>query len=790
MRILTRYILGEVTSHALLGTAIFTFIIFTRELGQILELVVRNSAPLPSAAELFFLTVPGALTLTVPAGVLIGILIGLSRLAADSEITAMKASGVGVWNFLRILSIFFLAAWLLALANNIYLAPRSQAALSRLQDRLKGSQVSFEIQPRVFYEGFPKMVLYVNDVKSAQGAAIWKGVFIADTSTPGAPKITLAEQGILVSESKNTLHLHLRNGSLHESDPTAADKYQISTFEETDLPITLPESGAAKDQPPSSLAEIPTFQLPQVARTKKNPVIARWYWIEFHRRFALPTACIVLALVGFPLGLSAKKGGKSAGFVLTIILVFAYYFVSLTGVSLARQGRISPALGVWLANIVGLGAGAFLLWRSERRPFEIAALKGTWTSLKARFQGGTLLMPSAPVENAFDRAVSRKRVFSASFPMILDDFVLRDLVLNLSLVLAAMLMLSLVFTVFELLGDILRNQVSPWTVGEYLLNVTPYFLYNSAQYGVLLAVLISLGMMQRYNEVTALKATGISIYRMIVPVLLAAVLVALGLFLSDQFYLPHANKRQDALLNTIKGKPPQTYLNPYRKWIFGQHSTIYYYQLFDPDKNQFGDLSVFQFNPVAFQMVNRIYAGRANWDDSLHRWVCSQGWQRSFHNDAIQDFHTFDVSTFPAVSEPPSYFRKEVKQSLEMNYEQLRSYIHDLQQSGFEVVRLRVQLQKKLAFPVITFVMALLAIPFALSAGKRGAVAGVATAIGIAAIYSMVSGLFEAMGNISQLPPVLAAWSPDVIFALVGGYLILKVPTCRKRAWEHQGLET
>jgi LPS export ABC transporter permease LptF/LPS export ABC transporter permease LptG len=777
MRILTRYILGEVTSHALLGTAIFTFIIFTRELGQILELVVRNSAPLPSAAELFFLTLPEALTLTLPAGVLIGILIGLSRLAADSEITAMKASGVGVWHFLRILSIFFLVAWLLALANNVYLAPRAQAALSRLQDRLKGSQVSFQIQPRVFYEGFPKKVLYVNDVKSAQGAAIWKGVFIADTSLPGAPKVTLAEQGILVSEGKNTLHLHLINGSLHESDPATPDKYQISTFEETDLPITLPESGAAKDQPPSSLGEIPTFQLPQLARTRKNPMIARWYWIEFHRRFALPTACIVLALVGFPLGLSAKKGGKSAGFVLTIILVFAYYFASLTGISLARQGKISPGLGVWLANILCLAVAAFLLWRSERRPFEIAALKGIWASLKAKIQGGTLLMPSAPAENAFERAATRKRVFSLSFPMILDDFVIRDLVLNLSLMLAAMLMLSLIFTVFELFGDILRNQISPWIVGEYLLNVTPYFLYNSAQYGVLLAVLITLGMMQRYNEVTALKATGISIYRIVTPVLVAAVLVAVGLFLSDQFYLPHANKRQDALLNTIKGKPPQTYLNPYRKWIFGQHSTIYYYQFFDPDKHQFGDLSVFQFNPATFQMVNRIYAGRANWDDHLQRWVCSQGWQRSFHDAAIQDFRTFDVSTFNAVSEPPPYFTKEVKQSQEMNYEQLKSYIHDLQQSGFEVVRLRVQLQKKIAFPVITFVMALLAIPFSLSAGKRGAVAGVATAVGIAAVYSLVSGSFEAMGNVSQLPPVLAAWSPDVIFALVGGYLILKVPT-------------
>ena len=777
MRIFTRYILREVTSHALIGTAIFTFVIYTKELGQILELVVRNSAPLPSAIELFILIIPEALTITLPAGVLIGILIGLSRLAADSEITAMKASGIGVWHFLRVLSIFFLAAWLLALGNSVYLAPRSQEALAHLQDQLKGSQVSFEIQPRVFYEGFPKMVLYVHDVKSAEGAAIWKGVFLADISNPGAPKITIAEKGILVSEGRNTLHLHLVNGSAHDLDPTKPDQYQISTFQETDLPISLPESATAKDQQPASISQVPTLQLPQQARSRKSPVVARWYWIELHRRLALPTACIVLALVGFPLGLSAKKGGKSAGFVLTIILVFAYYFVSLFGLSLARQGKVSPGVGVWLADVVFLGLGGFLLWRSERRPFEIAALKTSWASLKAKIVGGTLMLPSTPAENAFERAVTRKRVFSASFPMLLDDYVMRDYVVNFGMIVGSLVVLSLIFTVFELLGDILRNQVSPYVVGEYLLNVTPYFFYNTAQYGVLLSVLITLGLMERSNEVTALKATGISIYRVIVPVLLAGALVAVGLFLSDQLYLPHANKRQDALLNKIKDRPAQTYLNPYRKWIFGQHGTIYYYQVFDSDRNQFGDLSVFQFNPATFQLVNRIYANGAHWEDKLDRWVLEQGWQRSFQNSAIGDYKKFDVSTFNVVSEPPPYFKKEVKQSLEMNYEQLSRYIHDLQQSGFEVVRLKVQLHKKLAFPVITFVMGILAIPFALSGGKRGAVAGVATAIGVAIVYSLVSGLFEAMGNISQLPPVLAAWAPDVIFAFVGGYLILKVPT-------------
>src|SRR6266851_6453778 len=142
MRILTRYILREVTSHALIGAAIFTFVLFTRDLGRILELVVRASAPLPSVAEIFFFTVPLALTYTLPMSVLVGILIGLSRLAADSEITAMRASGLGVWSFLRIVSIFVVGTWLIALANSVYLAPKSLAALGQLESNLKSSQVS------------------------------------------------------------------------------------------------------------------------------------------------------------------------------------------------------------------------------------------------------------------------------------------------------------------------------------------------------------------------------------------------------------------------------------------------------------------------------------------------------------------------------------------------------------------------------------------------------------------------------------------------------------------------
>jgi LPS export ABC transporter permease LptF/LPS export ABC transporter permease LptG len=778
MRILTRYILREVVSHALIGAAVFTFVLFTRDLGRILELVVRASAPLPSVAEIFFFTIPVALIYTIPMGVLVGILIGLSRLAADSEITAMRASGIGVWTFLRILSIFVLGALLLATWNSVYLAPQSEAALGRLQDRLKTSQASFEIQPRVFYEGFPKLVLYVQDVHSEPGAALWKHVFIADLSDPRAPRITLAREGILVSQGPDTLHLHLVDGSTHETDPAAPDHYQISTFDQTDLPIQVPAAEINQQQELAPVAEMDTWDLLHKALSAR-PAIRRWYLIEFHRRFALPAACLVLALVGIPLGLSSKKGGKSTGFVLTILLVLAYYSVSLVGLSLARQGRLSPAGGVWLADIVFIAAGAVLLWRAERKPVDLYWLRSLWKPLVGWFNPSAVKeRANARVGRFRQRSPAARRWFSARFPTLLDEYVLRDFAFYLAMIIAAFLILLLVFTLFELLGDILRNHITLVTVGEYLVNVAPYFLYNTIiPLSMLLAVLITFGLLQRSNEITAIKATGISVYRVIVPVLAIAAVLAVALFFFDQFYLPQANKRQDALRNQIKGKPPQTYLNPDRKWIFGEHSTIYYYRFFDSDRGQFGDLSAFQFDPQTFQMVKRIYAERAHWEDSLQRWVCEQGWERTLQGSAIENYRTFDVATFASVSEPPTYFKKEVKQSQEMNYDELRRYIHDLQQSGFDVVRLRVQLQKKLAFPVITLVMAVLAVPFALSSAKKSAVTGVATAIGIAVVYWTVAGLFEAMGNLSQLPPSLAAWSPDLIFACVGGYLILRVPT-------------
>lgn len=780
MRIFTRYILKEVLSHGLIGASVFTFVIFMREVGRLLELVVRNSAPVPSVAEIFFLIMPSALTVTIPMGVLVGILIGLSRMAADSEVTAMRASGISVRTFLKIVFIFGLGAWVLALVNTAVLAPRSAAALAQLQKNMMSSQISFEVQPRVFYEDFKNFVLYVEDASSASGAAVWKNVFLADITTPGAPKITIAKEAVVSSGGANTIRLHLVDGEEHNSNARNPDQYTISTFTETDTSLTLPPA----PRPAQEVVPVAQMDTRDLLRERFNPnrEQARLYWVEFNRRLALPTACLVLVFIGIPLGLSARKGGKGAGFVLTIVLVFIYYFLYGTGLSLARNGKVPALFGVWMANIIFGLVGAGLLWRTDKLPIEI----GLGQALSIRFKK---LLAAINTRREAERSNGsrRQRLFSAGFPLIVDDYILRTFAGNLLLILSSFLVLTIIFTFFELISDILRNKIHMITVGEYLLNQVPSLLYLVTPLSVLLGVLVTFGLMQKSNEVTAMKATGISIYRAIAPILVLSVALAGALFLLDQWYVPYANKRVETLKNQIKGRPAQTYSRPDRKWIFGQTSRkhgdheenrkIYYYEFYEPDRNVFGNISSFELDPHTFQISKRIFASRAHWSDSLQKWVFEEGWERAFTGDTVTQYQRFEVGTFAELNEPPNYFKKEVRQSQEMSYEELRNYIRDLQQSGFDVVRLRVALQKKIAFPLITLVMAVLAVPFALTMGRKGALSGVATALVIALVYWVTSNLFEAMGNVSQLPPLIAAWAPDIIFGLTGGYMILKTPS-------------
>jgi len=193
------------------------------------------------------------------------------------------------------------------------------------------------------------------------------------------------------------------------------------------------------------------------------------------------------------------------------------------------------------------------------------------------------------------------------------------------------------FTLFDLFDDIARHKVPFLIVVDYFRYLTPFLLYNFFPLGALVAVLVTLGVMSKNNEIVAIKAGGTSLHRLAVPLFLAGLALAATMILMDYTYLPYANQRQDALHNQIKGRPPQTYTHPQR-WIFGENYKIYNYDLFDPAQRLFGGLSVLEIDPANFQLRRRIFATRARWSQSQQVWVLEGGWMRDFADGSVAHY--------------------------------------------------------------------------------------------------------------------------------------------------------
>jgi LPS export ABC transporter permease LptG/LPS export ABC transporter permease LptF len=773
MGILGRTIFFEIASSALLGTLLFTFVLFLQKVGKLFELLVRSSAPPATIGYLFSLVLPPTLVFSVPMSVLVGVLIGLSRMSSDGEITAMRAAGVPGRRVLYPVVTFSMLGLIVTAAASLWLTPLANRETYRIVNRLGAAQLTAEIQPRVFEEQFPNTILYVADVVS--GTVVrWRRIFMADITpteqrTSGGrdagegPRITVAHEAIALPDvPHNRIQLSMRDISTHEveKDPSHYTSTEFPTGDQA-----LDAQPPTENRPSKPFIEMDTGPLIRAARTS---VEAR---IELHQRLALPFACILLALVGVTLGVSSRKAGKSAAVVLTVFLGFLYYMGLISLVGLARQGTLPAWVAVWTPNAVFAIAGLVLLTRLEQPGDRdlVGKVRGWYDVFYRKIRGLKL------VSSVLSGGATRFRL--PLLPQLIDTYILSSFLFYFILLLTSFVLITEIFTFFELLSDIIRNQIPMPRVFTYLFFLAPKLIYDSTPISVLVAVLVTFGVLTKQNEVTALKACGVSLYRMAAPVLLASSFLSLALFAFDYYYIPDANRKQDAIRAEIKGRPARTYLRPDHPWIMGQGSRIYYYKHFEPDEKVMGGVSVFELNPVTFHMVRHIWAERARWEPSLETWVFQNGWVRDLQGIKVTNFQTFSATTFTELHEPPNYFLKEVKQDKQMNFEELAGYIRELRQSGFDTVRLRVQFHKKFAVPLFALIMALISVPFAFLTGNRGAMAGVGVSLGIAIAYWSVGQLFEQVGNINQLPPTLAAWSPDAVFALAGLYLLTRMRT-------------
>jgi LPS export ABC transporter permease LptG len=331
-----------------------------------------------------------------------------------------------------------------------------------------------------------------------------------------------------------------------------------------------------------------------------------------------------------------------------------------------------------------------------------------------------------------------------------------------------------VFTFFDLLSDIVKNNIPMSHVVRYHLFLTPELIYDTLPIAVLVSILATFGVMTKHNEVTAFKACGISVRRLGLPVLLMSGVLSAALFAFDYSYIPQANQIQDAYLNEIKGRVAQTYLHPDRKWIIHDYR-IFYVKYFDPSEKVMVEPYVFELDPKSFHVMREISASRARWQQNINAWVWEQGAATDLCGVDECKVQNFTATTFPEIAETPDDFLKLVKLDKQMNYAELAGYMKDLQQSGFDTVKLHVQYYKKFAVPVFALIMALISVPFGFLVGNRGAMTGVGVGIAVAMAYLATGLLFDQFGNVNLLPPMVAAWAPDALFSAAGLYLMLRM---------------
>lgn len=764
MRTSRRYLIREALLYFAAGLLVFTFVIFMREAGRLLNLLARGSSWSLLLALLYAL--PATLVFTLPMAALVGILIALGRMAADRELVAFRAIGRSGWQLARPLLAFSLVVTAVGLAFSLWIAPAGARALLRLEAHLRNSQIVLAARPRVFLENIPHAVIYIGDI--AAGGRLWRHVFVADMRDPNSPRITMARRGALAATAPDELQLHLEDGATYRVNARRPGRSLASSFLSSDLPLRLPPAKVNT----GTLPALPTRALWRQAHHGAQQLAAR---IELDRRIALALACLALALLGIPLGLRMRAGGKAAGLVTTLLLVLAYYLVLVTGLALANQGQLPPWAGVGAADFLCFGLGLWLLWRMERLPRTPGAARDPAARLHAGMASAAAWLgrnPRPPRATPLPSGRGQRWL-----PALIDGYVIREFLGYVILLAVGLLVLILAFTFFELLGAMLHTGAGLALMAQYLFYLSPQMLYLLAPVVILVGVLITFGLMSNANEITAMKACGISIYRLLAPIAGVALALALLQFGFGQSWLPRFNRQQNALRAEIKGQPARTFQQPERRWVMGQQHDIFYFQYFDPANSQFSNLSIYDYNPRSFQLTRRIHARLAYWDTRLRAWVFESGWVRDFHGSQVTGYHPFSVASFAGVRETPAYFKTGAPESAQMSYAELSRYVHDLRRGGYDVSRLSVELDKKIAYPVITLIMALLAFPFALSAGRRGTVTGIVAAIVVAIVYWVSSGFLAALGGLGQIPPAAAAWAPDLLFFVAGVYLLLRVPT-------------
>jgi LPS export ABC transporter permease LptG/LPS export ABC transporter permease LptF len=782
MRTIDRYVIREVLPPTLLALLIFTFLLVLPPVMDHLENLLAKGVTFGTAARILWLLVPQALGLTIPMALLVGILIGLGRMSGDREAVALLACGVSPYQLLRPIGALAVVAALATGYVMIVAIPDANQTFRQITFSVVAQKVETEIRPRVFFQDFPGWVLYARD-EPDPGQPGWKKLLVANTNAGGETTMYLAERGhLVVDRDRRTVDLVLINGTSYRTAAAGESDY-IRFTGETVLGLNpedvFPRVNVAPGIREKTIAELQE----DVAWMRAEGHSPHNEVMTIQQKFSIPAASLVFAVIGLALGMTVARDGKLAGFVIGILVIFAYYIVMFLAESLTKGFYLNMYLSRWVPNIVlgAFGIGA-LVWRaryaSGRLPYadRFAALGRQAAALISR-PAAAAPSSAAPTGSPVDGRrrspvlVVRLPRLRLPGPSLLDRYISRTYLRIAGLSFLALLGLFYISTFLDKSDKVFKGEATIIDVLTLLVYSTPKFVYFIIPIAALLSVLVTFGLLARSSELTVMKACGISLYRASLSVVVLSLVFSAVIFGMEQRLLAIANRQAEIVDSKIRGRTPRVFDAVNRQWVVGRTGAIYHYSYFDPQRKELARLAIYEPREDNLGLVSATLADRAQYEG---RWVGHQVRVGQFAAGAPQ-WTTFAERQLPL--EPPDYFESEQPVAEMMTVAELRRYVDELSASGLNVVHLAVELQHKLAFPFVTLVMTLLAIPFGVSTGRRGALYAIGLGIILALSYWIVTSLFVALGKSGLLAPVLAAWTPNIIVLGAAIYVFLTVRT-------------
>jgi LPS export ABC transporter permease LptF/LPS export ABC transporter permease LptG len=788
IRLIDRSITREVTGYLILTAVISTVILFASQAADFAELVVKRNVSPTLIRTLFLSLLPRVVVITLPLSLLVGVMTGLGRMGADHEITATSAAGISPLRLVVPLVVLGLVISLIVFALTAYVIPRSYRRFHEIRAELLLQGLRTTVKPRVFDDRFVDKVLYIEDIDRRTDR--WNRIFLAMTDDRApSPVVITARTGMLeLGDTPETSLLVLENGFIHRR--TEGDqRYEVEAFDRLLLRFDA-HSRQGRDgerASPSPRQRIQQMTLGELMQASDDPEFRRRLRIELHKRLAFCFAPLIFALLGSAVSVRPQRMSRGLGLTLSLLLSCIYYLVLLAGENFARAGAVRPFIGLWAANALFLML-AFLISRRDPSWLKARTKQRLWNVVEHGVRALKTLRRRLVRATAVEWIrTERPQPDRRAFPHILDRYIVKTFLSALLPVLVGLWMLLLVFTLFELASDIINNRISAHRVAEYCLYLTPVIVVYTLGPSLLLGAMICFSLLGRTSELVAMKASGLSVYRLALPVLGMCAVFSLAILWGQDSIIPAAHARQDALRFYIKrGRFPQELeLAPATpSWVMaGPESSIasktyrvYHYTRYDRWKQRLDRPLVVELSASDFAPRDRLEAQWAQWDPASSKWVFAHATHWRFRSSHILSQHESPLLVV-ALPEGPDYFTKEPLKPDHMTTSQLMRYIRHLSQTGVDTTELEVALHRKNALALTCLVMGFFGIPFGIAFGRQGALSALALGAGLGLASWLMQDIFSQLGKYGYFSPVIAAWAPCGLLGAGGLYALFRCRT-------------